>query len=123
MVESTPSGAQVTPPPPRAPGAPVAPIIVTLLLGGLGFATSFFGFFLPMGSDNCAEGDPHLICTADGQSLVAVGPLVAAGLGMLLAVVGCIRWPRGDWGLWMIAGFTATIIGFVVFAGIATAAN
>ena len=122
MVNPTP-GEQATQRPHRAAGAPVAPIIVTLLLAGLGSVTSFFGFFLPMGSDNCGTNDPRLICTVDGQSLVAIGPLASAGLGMVLAVVGCLRWPRGDWSLWAIAGFTVTIIGFVVSAGIATAPN
>jgi hypothetical protein len=121
MVDSTP-GEQATQPRGGAKGFPVAPLVATLLLLGLGAATSFIGLFFPWASANCPENDTHLVCDADGQGLLVLMPIVSAGVGLVLAVVGCVRWPRPSWTIWAIAGYTVTLIGFCVAGSIVSSA-
>jgi len=65
-------------------GASVAAVVMLVLAGGA--ASVFCSFALPFASDDCADSDRRLICTAEGQRLVGVLPLAAAAVGIGLAV-------------------------------------
>jgi hypothetical protein len=105
---------------PRSAWGVLVPVLVMLVLFGLGGLTSFIGLFFPWASANCTDADTHPICDPDGQVILAAGPMVSAGIGVALAVVGCIRWPRGDWVFWALGGYSVTVIGFFLFYGIAS---
>lgn len=64
-----------------------AVVALVLLMLGSGAAALFSLFVFPFASDMCGDSDTQFICTADGQTAVAVGPMVAACLGTVIA--GC----------------------------------
>ena len=65
-------------------GGAVVAVVMLALVGG---AAALCGLFvLPYASDNCGDSDGELICTAIGQKLVAVGPLLAVAVGSVISL-------------------------------------
>ncbi|MEU4215975.1 hypothetical protein [Actinoplanes sp. NPDC026623] len=62
-----------------------AVIAVVLLVLGSGATALFSLFVLPFAGDACGDSDTTLICTADGQRAVIVGPFLAAAVGTVVA--------------------------------------
>jgi hypothetical protein len=127
MEGSSPTPPSTPPAPPQAAaqrsGWGVAvPVLLMLLLLGIGAVASFFALLFPWASANCTDADTHPICSTDGQTVLVLGPMAAAAIGAALAMVSCVRWPRFEWAFWMIGGYSVTVIGFFLFYGIASSA-
>ena len=94
--------------------------VVLLTLGG-GAAALYGLFVLPYASDRCGDSDSELICTATGQQLVAVGPLLAAAVGTVISVCSLSSRPgRRAWGI--AVGYVVSLGGFLVALVIAAQA-
>ncbi|GAA2580007.1 hypothetical protein GCM10010435_66610 [Winogradskya consettensis] len=107
--------------PERRTGSLVGAIVaVVVLAGGSGLAALFSLFVFPMASDGCGDADSHLICTANGQMLVAVGPLLAAAAGTTVAACSCALRP-GRRAVGIGIGYVIGFGGFLIASVIADA--
>lgn len=89
-----------------------AVVALVLLMLGSGAASLFSLFVFPFAGDACGDLDTQFICTADGQMAVAVGPMVAACLGTVIA--GCALPLRPPFRALVIAlGYVAGFGGFL----------
>ncbi|MCA2218424.1 DUF4268 domain-containing protein [Jidongwangia harbinensis] len=65
-------------------GGAVAAVVLLIVLGGA--AALYSLFVLPYSSGNCGDSDSQLICSAAGQQVVAVGPLLAVAVGSAISI-------------------------------------
>ena len=84
-----------------------------MLVLGSGVAGLFSMFVLPYASDNCGDSESAFICTATGQKVVGVGPLLTAAVGSALALCSLSLRPRHR-ALGITLGYVIGFGGFLV---------
>ena len=86
---------------------------VVMLVLGSGVAALFSVLAFPYADDNCGDSDSAFMCTAAGEKVVSVGPLLTAAVGSAIAVCSLSLRPRFR-ALGIALGYVVAFGGFLV---------